>query len=110
MNLGGGVDVCERRARLHGGEAPARINDDVRHPRHVNHNAAIAHRTTGNVVSAAAYGKIQIVPSGVCDDVRDISRSSTPNDRGRSAVDHRIPDLTSCVVRRVAGDDDLSLN
>jgi hypothetical protein len=110
MDLGGGVDVCERRARLHGGETPARIDDHVRHPRHVNHNAAIAHRVSGDVVSAAPYGQIQIVLSGVCNDVRDISRSRTPDDRGRPPIDHRIPHLTGGVVRRVAGDDDLSLN
>jgi hypothetical protein len=51
-----------------------------------------------------------MVLSGVGDDVWDISRSSTPNNHGRPAIDHRIPDLTSRVICRVAGDDDLSLN
>jgi hypothetical protein len=48
--------------------------------------------------------------SRICDHVRDVAGSSTPNDRGRPPIDHPIPHLTSRVVRRIAGDDDLALN
>jgi hypothetical protein len=48
------VDVGERAAGLRPGHAPRRVHPHAAQRRHVDHQAAVAHRQPGNVVAAAA--------------------------------------------------------
>jgi hypothetical protein len=63
--------------------ADGRVDDDVGHARHIQHDTAVVQRATGNVVTAAANRQLQIVAARESDDVRNVGGLGALNDERR---------------------------
>jgi hypothetical protein len=80
---------------------PRRIDIDTVHARQIDHQTAVAHRLTGDVVTAATHGDQQILLTAEVNRSYDIGNPSTPDNQRRSVVDHPVPDHASAVVALV---------
>src|SRR5262245_33196842 len=82
---------------------PGGVNPDALHPGQVNHQAAITHAVTRDVVATAAYRHQQTVGAGEVDGVDHVGDASAAGNERRPLVDIGIPHLTGLIVALVAG-------
>jgi hypothetical protein len=84
------------------------IDPDPLHEREIEHEAGIAHRVAGHVVSPAPDGEDEFVLAGEVHGGDDVGHPGTAHDQRRVAVDHGVPELTDGVIVRVAGLEELT--
>ncbi len=96
------VHVTEETAGLSARHRCSRIDPDAAHERHVEHEPAVAHGKSCDVVSTAFDGQRQAVLARNVDTRHDVGHSETPDDQRRTPIDHCVPDRTRLVVGRLA--------
>ena len=90
------------RAALDPGPLAAGSTRTVVHRRQVDHQPALGHGETGDVVPAAANRDLQLRGPAEPDRRGDVGGGRAPGDHGRATVDHRVPDGACLVVPGVA--------
>ena len=96
------VEVGQRRPRTDPGAHRLRIDAHRLHRRQVDHHAAVADGTSGDVVAAAAHRDRQAALVGEADRLDDVGRAGAPHDDARPPVDHRVPDGAGFLVAVLA--------
>jgi hypothetical protein len=99
------VDISPQGTTLDEGRALDRIDGDGAHRRQVDHDPAVAHRGTGDVVTAAANGDLEIAVTGEAHRCGHIGGAAAAGDQPRSSVDGAVPYGSGVVVVVVVGDD-----
>ena len=97
------VHVAEKAAGLSARHALGRIDPDAAHERHVEHQPALAHGQSGDVVSAAFDRQRNAVLTRGVDARDDVGHAEAPDDQRRTPIDHRVPDRARLVESRIAG-------
>jgi hypothetical protein len=73
---------------------------DVTHSRQIDHQATVADRIAGDVMTASPYGDEQIVFATEIHRRDDVGGAGTSDDNRGATVDHSIPDTSGLIVTR----------
>ena len=107
VGLSRGVQVGEQGPAADLGALRRRVHGHRVEQAQVDHQAAIAHGRARRVVGAAAHGYLQVMLLRVADGRGRVGGRRAAGDRGRAAIDARVPHpapvVKSCVVRREDG-------
>jgi hypothetical protein len=106
--LGLVVDVAPQGTALDEGRALDRIDRDGAHRRQVDHDPAVAHCGTGDAVTSAANGDLEIAIAAKTHRCGHIGGAAAAGDQPRSSVDGAVPHGSGLVVVVVVGDDHLA--
>ena len=109
MCLGRAIHIAQRCSRLDVSPAGRRVHPNFLHGGKVNHQAAVAHGVTGDVVAAATNGDDELVFAGILDGVHHVGLGAATHDERRLAVNHAVPDRAGFVVAGVARQNDGSV-
>src|SRR5437763_6969342 len=82
--------------------AGARIDSRVFDRREINHETVIANSQAASVVTASANRNEEIVVASEIHALNDVCDIRAPRNQARFLMDHRVVDLASFVVIRVA--------
>jgi hypothetical protein len=88
------------------GRALAWVNPHAAHERHIEHQAAIAHGKSRNIVTAALDGQAKAVLAREVHARHHVGHAEAACDERRPTVDHGVPDRTRLVVAGLAGEQD----
>ena len=108
--LGLAIDVTPGGAALDPGPLALCVHPHRAHARKIYHHAAVADGVPGDIVAAAADGNRQFVCPGEIDCGHDVGCALGPDDHGRAAVDHGVPDGASVVVTFITRNQDGAAN
>jgi hypothetical protein len=97
------VELLPQQSGLRPGRARCRIDLDALHRRQIDHEPAIAHRRSRNVVAAAPHRCQYLVRDGETDRLEHVGSARAVHDQGGPLVDHRVPDLPGRVVADIGG-------
>jgi len=92
------IELSPRHACVGAGRAVRRIDAHALRPAEIDHQAAIAHGTAGDVVPASADCHDEIVSPGKVDASHHIRCAGTAGDQRRVPIDHAIPDLACPIL------------
>ena len=106
--LGLVVDVAPQGAALDVGGAFDRIDRDGAHFREVDHDAVVAHRGAGNVVTSASDRDLELADSGESHRGGDVGGAVAAGDESGSSVDSAVPHGAGAVVPLVVERDQVS--
>ena len=108
VRLGRRVEVAEQGTAADPHPARVRVDDHLVHGTEVDHEAVVHDGRARHAVRPAAHGHLEAVGSGEPDGCLHVRLVGTSRDGERAAVDGRVPDAATLVVRRVVGADDLA--
>src|SRR5262249_9596146 len=86
------VDITPKRTALHPGRATGGVDPHGPHRGEVDDESVVAHGGTGHVVTAAAYGDLEVVVAGEAHGRDHVGHSRAAGDPGWTAVDRTVPD------------------
>jgi len=92
------VELAQREPGLGARRAPLRIHPYAPHLREVDHQAAVAHAVTGDVVPAAAHRYRELVLPSKAHAAHDVVGIGAPRDQGWALVDQPVPDHAGIFV------------
>ncbi len=101
------IDVAPRAAALDRRDPRRRVDLDPLHRGQIEDDAIVNRSEPGNVMPAAAYGKVRFVLARKVHDGDHVGDIHAPDDERRPAVDHRVVDGARLVVALVARPDQL---
>jgi hypothetical protein len=96
------IKLGPRQTWLGSDGAMRRVYPYALHSRKVEHHAAIWDAVPGGTVSAAADGERQVVLARVMYGGDNVGSRRGLNNHPRAAIDHAIPDMSSCLEVVVA--------
>ena len=108
VRLGRRIEVAEQGTAAHLGPPRHGIHGHLVHRAEVDHQAVVHDGRARHAVRPAAHGHLEAVGSGEPDGCLHVRLVGTSRDGERAAVDGRVPDAATLVVRRVVGADDLA--
>jgi hypothetical protein len=97
------VELAQCHAGLGARRLRCRVDVDRLHCRQVDDEAAVVQRIAGDAVPAAACRDPKPVLARVVDSVDHVGRRRALRNRGRTLVDHPVPERAGLVVGLVAG-------
>ena len=103
------IDITERATGLRAGDLPRRIDPHPAQQRHVDHQAAFAHRQPRDVVATATHGVQNPVLAREANGLHHVGRAGAARNQSGAAIDHRVPDLACVLVSRVVRSEQLAL-
>ena len=109
VRLGGAIHIEQRCARLDVSPAGRRVNPNFFHGGEVNHQAAVAHGMTGDIVAAAANGYDELIFAGILHGAHHVGFGAAAHDDCGLAVNHAVPDRAGFVVCGIARQNDGSV-
>jgi hypothetical protein len=101
VRLGRGVERAPGRAALGRRGGDVRVDGDLVHPPHVDHEPAVGEARAGDAVPAAADRQLEIALAAEGDRGGDVLGALALCDHRGPAVDHRVEDLPGLVVPAV---------
>ena len=110
MGLGSGVQVSQQRPAADPCAPGSRVDRHCVELAQVDHDAVVADGRARAVVSAAAYGYLQLVLAGEAKRLDHVRRRRTAGDQRRTTIDSRVPDPAAVIEIRVARLDDGSVH
>ena len=99
------IELAPRDPALHASGPGLWIDVDPLHQGQVDHDAALADRATGDVVSATAHRDLEAVLFREGQGVDDVCRAAAPSDDRRPFVDKPVVDLPRVLVPVVPRDE-----
>ena len=103
VGLGRAIHVGPDGAAADSHDAPVGVDVDVGHATHVEHDAVVAQRQTGDGVPAGAHGDRQLVLACEGQGRHDVVDGDALDHEQRPAVDHRVEERAGVFVELVAG-------
>jgi hypothetical protein len=103
------VQRSEHRPALHPGPQRDRIDRDPVHAGEVDHQPAVRHGETGDIVAPATHADLEIALTSGADRGDDIVDRSAPDDQRGAVVDHPVPDRTGGVIAGLAWGEDVTV-
>jgi len=104
--LCGLVELAQRAARGHAGDATRDVDGDVPHRRAIDHQAAITGGVAGEAMATATHRDAKVVRAGEVDGALHVSDVGALGHRCGATVDRGVPDRARVVVRGVVGQHD----
>ena len=92
------VDIAPQRTALDESRALDGIDRNGAHRRQVDHDAVVAHRGAGHVVTPASYGDLEVAVASEADRRGHIGSAAAASNQSRSSVDGAVPYGASGVV------------